>query len=109
MSVVGGLDLICRVCCGVIADFKIVSVPRMIIVTFFILGIVVQFVGFLTSFTHLLGLAVVQGMFGGVANCLAPVLIIEFVGIDNMGKAIGFCILVSGASMAAIYPFLGEL
>lgn len=108
LSIIGGLDLACRLCCGFIADLRILRVPTMIIISFVILAVVTQFVRFMTSFEHLVVLAVMQGIFGGVANCLVPVLIIEFVGLENMGKGIGFCQLASGASMAAIYPFLGE-
>ena len=108
LSIIGGLDLVCRLACGFIADLRILRVPTMIIISFVILAVVTQFVRFMKSFEHLVVLAVLQGIFGGVANCLIPVLIIEFVGLENMGKGIGFCQLTSGVSMAAIYPFLGQ-
>lgn len=108
LSIIGGLDLACRLACGFIADLRILRVPTMIIISFVVLAVVTQFVRFMKSFEHLVVLAVLQGIFGGVANCLIPVLIIEFVGLENMGKGIGFCQLASGMSMAAIYPFLGQ-
>ncbi|KAK7097702.1 uncharacterized protein [Littorina saxatilis] len=109
LSIIGGLDLFCRLSCGFIADLKILRVSTMIIISFVILALVTQFVRFMTSFEHFVVLAVLQGIFGGVANCLAPVLIIEFVGLQNMGKGIGFCQLISGASLCAVYPFLGYI
>nr|KAG5689976.1 hypothetical protein BaRGS_033657 [Batillaria attramentaria] len=81
----------------------------MIIISCLILGLANQFVRFLTSFPLFLGLAVLQGMLGGVTHSLMPILIIEFVGLDNLGKGLGFLQLVSGAFVAGFFPLLGYI
>ena len=108
LSIIGGLDLACRLCSGFIADLEIVRVPTMIVMADVILVVVMQCVRWMTSFEHFVVLAVLQGALHGVANCLFPVLVIDLVGLDNMGRALGFCQLVAGVSMTATYPLLGQ-
>ncbi|KAK7087643.1 hypothetical protein V1264_021665 [Littorina saxatilis] len=109
LSIIGGLDLLCRVaCCGVTYS-GMLSASTLTLVSYVILAIVMQFVGFMTSFEHFVALAVVQGLMGSVGQCLFPVLVIEFVGVERMAKCIGFSQLVAGASMAGIYPLLGYI
>ncbi|XP_076453708.1 monocarboxylate transporter 5-like isoform X2 [Babylonia areolata] len=109
LSIIGGLDFCCRLACGFIADLKILKVSTMIGFGFTILGVVCQLTPFMTSFSLLIGLAVVQGLLGGVAACLVPILIMEDIGLENTAKALGFNKLFSGAAMAAFHPFLGYI
>ncbi|XP_076468101.1 monocarboxylate transporter 14-like [Babylonia areolata] len=109
ISVIGGLDFVSRLTCGFVADLRVVRISTMIAAAFLVLALTTQFVGFMSTFPHFVVLAVLQGLFGGVGNCLFAVLVIEFVGLHNMGKAIGFCQLASGVSMAVTYPFLGYI
>ncbi|KAK7474190.1 hypothetical protein BaRGS_00034539 [Batillaria attramentaria] len=109
LSVIGGLDFVCRLATGFIADLRKIRVSTMIIISCLILGLANQFVRFLTSFPLFLGLAVLQGMLGGVTHSLMPILIIEFVGLDNLGKGLGFLQLVSGAFVAGFFPLLGYI
>ena len=108
ITIIGALDLVCRLSSGFIADLRVLRVSTMVAISFSTLAVVMQFVRWMTSFQHLVALAVLQGLLGGVGNCLFAVMVIDFVGLENMGKGIGFCQLASGAAMAALYPFLGE-
>ncbi|XP_076468346.1 monocarboxylate transporter 3-like [Babylonia areolata] len=109
VSVMGVLDLVCRVLCAVVASTKVLTVPSMVIISYVILGVTSQFVRFLTSFPHFVALSVVLGLLGGVANAMLPMLVLHFVGLDSMAKALGFVLLVTGASSAASYPLLGYI
>ncbi|PVD34235.1 hypothetical protein C0Q70_05503 [Pomacea canaliculata] len=109
LSITGGLDLVCRLGTGFIADSKKLHASTLIIIAFVVLSIMTQFVRFMTSFVHFLVLAVVHGLLGGVSNVLGAILIIEYTGLENMGKGIGFAQFVVGASMAGVYPLLGYI
>nr|KAG5692013.1 hypothetical protein BaRGS_027658 [Batillaria attramentaria] len=109
LSIIGALDLMCRLASGFIADSGKLRPATLIIITYVTMGVVNQFVRFLTTFPTFVVLAILQGLLGGVGNCLAVVLIIDIVGLENMSKAIGFAQLASGASLAAIYPLLGYI
>nr|KAG5692012.1 hypothetical protein BaRGS_027657 [Batillaria attramentaria] len=109
LSIIGGLDVVSRLGSGLLADKKVIRVPTMIIASFLVLGTCNQLVRFMTSFPHFVALAVLQGLLAGVSNCMVPILMLEFVGVENMGKGIGFFILASGAFMAGFYPLLGYI
>ena len=108
LSVIGSLDLIFRLVCAFLLHRQLLTAQTLIIVSFLVLALAAQFVRFMATFQHFVALAVLQGLFGGVSNCLFPVLVINFVGLHHMGQAIGFCILVSGACLAVFYPLMGE-
>lgn len=107
-SIIGGLDFCCRLGCGFLADLKILRVSTIICIGFSVLGVVCQFTRFLNTFPLLVALAVAQGLLGGVAACLLPILIMEDIGVQHTAKALGFHKLFSGAVMAAFHPLLGE-
>ncbi|KAL8595888.1 hypothetical protein ACOMHN_018200 [Nucella lapillus] len=109
LSIIGGLDFCCRLACGFLADLKIMRVSTMIGVAFTILGVACQLTRFMTTFSHLIGFAVVQGLLGGVAACLMPILIMEDIGLENTAKALGFMKLFMGGAMAAFHPLLGYI
>nr|KAG5709229.1 hypothetical protein BaRGS_017981 [Batillaria attramentaria] len=108
LSIIGGLDVVSRLGSGLLADKKVVRVPTMIIASFLVLGTCNQLVRFMTSFPHFVALAVLQGLLGGVSNCMLAILVLEMVGLDDMGKGMGFYMLGSGSFMAGFYPLLGE-
>ena len=109
LGIYGGLDLVCRVSCAVIARTNKVRMTTLTMVTLPIVAVLVQFVRFMTTFEHFLVLVVVHGLLGGVGNCMYPLLVIEFVGLDSMAKCFGWNQLAHGACMAVFYPLLGKL
>ncbi|KAL8581016.1 hypothetical protein ACOMHN_048050 [Nucella lapillus] len=109
LSVIGGVDFLCRLTTGVVANLSVVRPSTMMVISYVIVGIFTHFFTYMSTFPHFLVLAVLQGLFGGVGNCLYAVLVIDLLGLDNMGKGLGFCVLVSGATQALIYPFLGYI
>ncbi|KAL8581018.1 hypothetical protein ACOMHN_048052 [Nucella lapillus] len=109
LSVMGGLDLVCRLLCALVANAKFMRVPTMIIIAYVILGVASQFVRFLTSFYHFLALSMLLGLLGSVGNAMLPILVLEFVGLNHMGKALGFVILTCGAFSAISFPLLGYI
>ncbi|KAK7097940.1 monocarboxylate transporter 14-like [Littorina saxatilis] len=109
LTIIGALDFFCRLCCAFIANSKKVKVSTMIAVSFVILGVTAQFVRLMTSWAHLVTLSVLLGMLAGVGNVLMPVLVVDFVGLDGMGKALGFVLLSCAAAAAAMFPLLGYI
>lgn len=108
ITIVGGLDFVCRLGGGIAAHTGKVRVSRMIALSFVMLGITCQFVRFMASFTHFVTLAVIYGLLGGLSYALNAVLIIEYVGLEKMSQGYSFFQFVSGACSAAWYPLLGE-
>ena len=108
LGIYGGLDLVCRVSCAVIAHINKVRMTTLTMVTAAIVAVLMQFVRFMTKFEHFLVLVVLHGLLGGVGNCMFTVLVIEFVGLDSMAKCIGWNQLICGVSMAFLYPLLGK-
>ncbi|KAK7097941.1 monocarboxylate transporter 5-like [Littorina saxatilis] len=107
LTIIGSLDIFSRLCCAFIANTHKVKVSTMIAVSFVILGVTAQFVRLMTSWAHLATLSVLLGMLAGVGNVLLPVLVVGFVGLDGMGKALGFVLLGCAAAAAAMFPLLG--
>ena len=108
LSIIGGLDLVCRLTCGLLVSLNRVRVTNLAAFSYVILAVLMQCVRLMTTYEHFVALAVIQGLLGGVPNCLFPVLVLEFVGLEDMAKCIGFNQLVAGAAMAGIYPLLGQ-
>ncbi|PVD34221.1 hypothetical protein C0Q70_05487 [Pomacea canaliculata] len=109
ITIVGGLDFVCRLGGGIAAHTGKVRVSRMIALSFVMLGITCQFVRFMASFTHFVTLAVIYGLLGGLSYALNAVLIIEYVGLEKMSQGYSFFQFVSGACSAAWYPLLGYI
>ena len=108
LSIVGALDLVCRLGSGLIANTGRVTPATLVQVTFLVLGITYHLVRYLTSYQQLLVLAVLQGLQGGTVNCMIPMLIVDTVGVQHMAKGIGFYQLAAGSFITAVHPLLGK-
>ena len=108
LSIIGALDLVCRLGSGLIANTGRVTPATLVQVTFLVLGITYHLVRYLTSYHQLLVLAVLQGLQGGTVNCMIPMLIVDTVGVQHMAKGIGFYQLAAGSFITAAHPLLGK-
>ncbi|CAG5117585.1 unnamed protein product [Candidula unifasciata] len=78
-------------------------------ISLLIVGTLCHLTHFLTSFPTLLLLSVTHGMFGGARMSLMPVVAMDFVGVDNLSKALGFNAMIATLSLSLHHPFLGYL
>ncbi|XP_076453014.1 monocarboxylate transporter 12-B-like [Babylonia areolata] len=107
LSVIGVLDLVCRITCGVVSSSERVNVTTLVLLSYVVLAVVMQFVRYMERFEHFVVLAAVQGFLGSVGNCLFPQTVLELVGMERMAAAVGWNQLTSGALIIPVYPLLG--
>ncbi|XP_067668054.1 monocarboxylate transporter 3-like [Haliotis asinina] len=106
-TVAAALDLFSRLLPGLIAQFGLMTRPKMLAGAFFILGITFQFTGYCSNYRGMLGFIIVFGSFSGFFFSLLPVIIIDLMGLDKFPKAFGFVQVSQGIAGALIYPVLG--
>ncbi|BFZ09343.1 hypothetical protein BsWGS_12382 [Bradybaena similaris] len=109
LTVCGGVNLVSTLIQGFVIDFKIITAARFVAISQFIVGTMCHLTHVLTSFPTLLLLSVTQGMFGGARMSLMPVVAMDFVGVNNLSKALGFNAMVATLSLSLHHPFLGYL
>ncbi|KAL4225682.1 hypothetical protein ACF0H5_016371 [Mactra antiquata] len=80
----------------------------LIAITCFILGMVAQFVHFMTSFGTLLIYAVMAELLQGVYSSLHVVVVIDILGMENLKGALGLICLVQGITACVSMPIAGN-
>ncbi|XP_046550446.1 monocarboxylate transporter 3-like [Haliotis rubra] len=106
-TVAAALDLFSRLLPGLIAQFGLMTRPKMLAGAFLIIGVTFQFTSFCSNFRGMLGFIIVYGSFAGFFFSLLPVIIIDLMGLDKFPKAFGFVQVSQGIAGALVYPVLG--
>ncbi|XP_041357619.1 uncharacterized protein LOC121374575 isoform X2 [Gigantopelta aegis] len=109
LSVIAGLDLCSRLLAGIIAEMRWMEPRLMLAAAFLVLGVAFQFVALYTSYQHLLVFVAGFGLLGGSYASLHPIIIVDFLGVEQFAKAFGFVLVVNGASQSINYPIIGML
>ncbi|KAK7097703.1 monocarboxylate transporter 12-like [Littorina saxatilis] len=109
LTIIGALDLVCRLSCALLINFRLLKVSTILAIAFLVLGVTSQFIRFMTSWELLVVLSVLLGLLGGVPNTTISMLVLDFVGLDRMSKTLGFVIFTLGACTSAYYPLLGYI
>ncbi|XP_046375638.2 monocarboxylate transporter 12-like [Haliotis rufescens] len=109
LTIFNAVDFLSRLCLGAVVDRKYVKVYHLMAIGLFITGTVNQFTWFYHTFLHLLLFTVISGLFGSFHLCLIPVAVVEFMGLEDMGKTLGFMAMFHGISGFITHPIIGIL
>ncbi|KAK6195524.1 hypothetical protein SNE40_000935 [Patella caerulea] len=109
LTVAGVSDVASRLFVGVIADLGIIKRHHIMVISLFIGGISAQFTRFCTSFELQIVYSLVYGLSVGPYAALLPVILTDFLGIENLGKSMGFISLVHGTAICACHPTVGAI
>ncbi|KAL8619766.1 hypothetical protein ACOMHN_025852 [Nucella lapillus] len=108
LTIWGGLNLVGRLLCGVLADRQWVRPSHISLVSFLVIGVLFQLVDFLPARVEsMVALAVVYGVFEGAYFTMLPLIIIEFLSLGHFSRTFGFVQLCQGAFSSLSYPLLG--
>ena len=83
-------------------NYQIISIASMIVAT------ATFFMPLITTKTGFIAYSVLFGLFGRVFFGLYPVVLVDFVGIDNLGKALGINGLIMPTFHALEQPLTGN-
>ncbi|KAK7486276.1 hypothetical protein BaRGS_00022446 [Batillaria attramentaria] len=109
LTVVGGVDMVSRLVVGYVADLNIVKRTHLVAINLLILGMASQFTSFYSSFPLLAMYAVIYGLCAGTCQNLLVVVIIDLLGLERLGKAMGLVLVVNATCAALTHPIIGAL
>nr|KAG5699082.1 hypothetical protein BaRGS_017765 [Batillaria attramentaria] len=129
LTVVGGVDMVSRLVVGYVADLNIVKRTHLVAINLLILGMASQFTSlrrfepsigyayvntgiiinfsFYSSFPLLAMYAVIYGLCAGTCQNLLVVVIIDLLGLERLGKAMGLVLVVNATCAALTHPIIG--
>ncbi|GFO07225.1 monocarboxylate transporter [Plakobranchus ocellatus] len=107
MTINGSLELVSRIVIGIFSDFHLLTNCQIVTITHVVIGTVLHFNYFYTSYNALLFLVVVSGALSATQQNLSSLLTIEILGMENLLSAFGFRIMISTLVLATHHPLLG--
>ncbi|KAK3082905.1 hypothetical protein FSP39_008674 [Pinctada imbricata] len=102
-------DITSKLFLASIADCNFIKRYQLIAIGLIVFGVVTQFISFFTDFKLLAIHVVIYGTFGQMYFGLFPVMLADFVGINNLSSALGIVILVHGFALSVSNPLLGYI
>ncbi|XP_050417538.1 monocarboxylate transporter 12-like [Patella vulgata] len=108
LTVVGVSDVASRLFVGAIADLRFIKRHHIMMTSLLLGGITSQFTDYYTTFELQMVFSLIFGMSLGPYAALLPVVLTDFLGLQNLGKSMGFLFCVHGAFIAAYHPLVGE-
>ncbi|KAK6195523.1 hypothetical protein SNE40_000934 [Patella caerulea] len=109
LTVAGVSDVASRLLVGAIADLGIIKRHHIMVISLFIGGISAQFTRYCTSFELQIVYSLVYGLSVGPYAALLPVILTDFLGIENLARAMGFTALVHGTAIGSFHPIVGAI
>ncbi|XP_067670333.1 monocarboxylate transporter 5-like [Haliotis asinina] len=109
LLIMGAMDFFCRILLGVFVDLKLIKVNQTMAIGLFIASTMSQFTSFFRTYPLMIMFAVFNGIFGSSYQSLVPVLIVDYMGLEYMGKTLGFSSMFHGMSVAITHPILGSI
>ncbi|KAJ8310801.1 hypothetical protein KUTeg_012666 [Tegillarca granosa] len=109
LSVIGGSDLLGRILTIFIADTKFLKCSQLVALSLFLTGISLNLAPILEEFWSLAIMGGVYGVFAGVYLTLFPVVLINFVGLEQFSSGMGILALFQGAALTVSIPIIGFL
>ncbi|GFO06903.1 monocarboxylate transporter, partial [Plakobranchus ocellatus] len=107
MTINGSLELVSRIVIGILSDSHLLTNCHIVIIAHIVIGTVMHFTHFYTSYNTLLFLAVVSGALSATQQNLSSLLTIEILGMEHLLSAFGFRIMISTLTLATHHPLLG--
>ncbi|KAK7505479.1 hypothetical protein BaRGS_00003224 [Batillaria attramentaria] len=106
----GACNLVGRLASGVVADRKWLRPSHISALSFVAIAVLFHTLRLLPhNFTAVMAFGVLYGMFEGTYFTMLPLIIIDFVSLDNFSRTFGFAQLSQGAFATVLYPVLGRL
>lgn len=109
MSISAVLDLLGRVLFGWVANLRLVDTVHQLIVTVILLGIVVLLCPLATTFTQLALFSAGYGLVFGATVAIHITVLAEVVGVERLGSALGFFMLIRSSGGLLGPPLAGEM
>ncbi|XP_067670335.1 monocarboxylate transporter 12-like [Haliotis asinina] len=109
LLIAGILDFISRILYGFLADLKYLRVSQIMAIGLLVSGLSSQFIMYYTTYPLILTYCVAIGIFGSAYQCLIPVMVVDFMGVDYMAKTIGFTALFQGFAISLTHPIIGSI
>lgn len=109
MSISAVLDLFGRVLFGWVANLRLVKTVHQLIVTVILLGIVLLLCPLATTFTQLALFSAGYGLVFGATVAIHITVLAEVVGVERLGSALGFFMLIRSGGGLLGPPLAGEM
>uniref|UniRef100_A0A673FYU6 Monocarboxylate transporter 13 n=1 Tax=Sinocyclocheilus rhinocerous TaxID=307959 RepID=A0A673FYU6_9TELE len=109
MSISAVLDLLGRVLFGWVANLRLVKTVHQLIVTVILLGIVLLLGPLATTFTQLALFSAGYGLVFGATVAIHITVLAEVVGVERLGSALGFFMLIRSSGGLLGPPLAGEM
>ncbi|XP_046560585.1 uncharacterized protein LOC124269602 [Haliotis rubra] len=109
LTVAGAVDFFCRLLAGFLIDLGHISAHTVMAIGLAIAGTLTQFTSFYNSYALMMMFTVTMTMFSCSYFALINVAIIDFMGLDYLGKTLGFVSLFHGMSIAICHPIVGSI
>ncbi|XP_052438428.1 monocarboxylate transporter 13 [Carassius gibelio] len=107
MSISAVLDLLGRVVFGWVANLRLVKTVHQLIVTVILLGIVLLLCPLATTFTQLALFSAGYGLVFGATVAIHITVLAEVVGVERLGSALGFFMLIRSSGGLLGPPLAG--
>jgi MFS family permease len=101
-------DVLGRIGLTFIADSKTLKRHQILAMTMLMNGLSCLFVHFYTNFSTLIVFSVIYGIFGQVFFSLYPVIIVDFLGLENLRHGLTTVMLTMGSSVAIATVIIGK-
>ena len=108
LMVVNVVDLFARIAIGFVSDRNWLRRSNMVALASCVLGVTCCFVHFVNCFVSLVIFAIVVGLLQGVYWSLFAVVIVDYLTLEKLKSALGFCGLVQGLSIGCAIPIAGK-
>lgn len=109
MSISAVLDLLGRVFFGWVANLRLVETVHQLIVTVVLLGAVLLLCPLATTFTQLAVFSAGYGLVFGATVSIHITVLAEVVGVERLGSALGFFMLIRSSGGLLGPPLAGEM
>ncbi|KAK0055582.1 monocarboxylate transporter 5 [Biomphalaria pfeifferi] len=107
VSLLNILDIPAHLIPGAIVNFRLLRPTRMCIVPMLVVGIMSNLTPFFVSYSSMLSMSIVYGLFMGTYFVMQPLIAIELLGAENFPRAMGIYYGITGLGPAISYPFCG--
>ncbi|ESO98954.1 hypothetical protein LOTGIDRAFT_187198 [Lottia gigantea] len=109
LSIAGGIDFFARLLAGYIADRGCFRRTHICVFSLFMTALNCHCIRFYDSYgLQLLG-TIVYGIFGGIFNSFTALLLMDFLGSDNLARSLGFIMILNGVAVSIYHPTVGAL
>ncbi|XP_005109400.2 uncharacterized protein LOC101849966 [Aplysia californica] len=108
-TVQGATDLASRLSMGFIADLGFLPKSVMVSISMGVLAIACQFAHYFTDHSSMMVLACLQGLFGGARHNLQSVILIDYLGVERLAKALSVSMVVMTLTIALSHLIIGGL